>query len=676
MSTTVGRKKDDGYRLKKHVKIGSSVPIGDKTIAPGVSHLTVIRPQMQKGPLWFRIAPTLDKDNLQQFMPVCYTDDPALDNVTDWVRAMPAARYMGVEGGERATCLLHAPNNESYDPWKVNPYYLLYRYAKRAHDNVKSKENANWQPQWNGVIHGKEAGLKNPDVLYMLLGYVYENGKDRYFKENGVPLGLGENDGTILIQLTKSGGEAVVTQAVDANPNFQQGVADHDTSDPAAVLAAYNDYFEKAHKYGDVTSLKTGRICCVHDPELFPVDQLVPTKAPKIGISTNKKGGGKKEEFSHYDAFFRKNYFYRRQEKFSVDLSEHEEKIKKRIQFLSELLYVPSHEELALWIAFAFKPVGKLLTLAWADNPEFMTDDVRKVLGAARVVAVSGSKKSRAKADVTAPPQEELAADDEVTGSPVTDDDENEDDLPPLPPDADEIDDEEGDATPPESPETDDEVAEDPATDDVPPEPEAEAPAADEEAAAEDADPEDDETLDDPDAGDDDTALPEGGPDADDDDEESDEVLPPLEDDDDDGEPDAAADESTEEAPLPDDDDAGSDQRPRTAASKPATKPRTAPAAQVETQPEEETGPPVTKARPASPKPAAATRPAVPAAKPAVAQASKPAAAAAPKSYYKGAANGVTPAATPADPATQKRIQAKDSANTSAKARSAARTAK
>ena len=55
------------------------------------------------------------------------------------------------------------------------------------------------------------------------------------------------------------------------------------------------------------------------------------------------------------------------------------------------LLRIAPHEQQALWIARAFKGLPRLITFAWGENPEFMTEEVKAVLAARVQATVPGS---------------------------------------------------------------------------------------------------------------------------------------------------------------------------------------------------------------------------------------------------------------------------------------------
>lgn len=371
MAKTKESRRTFDYRNRDHGGRGSSSMPGDYTLIPGVTGIQVVRMQGAKGPMWIRIFPTLRSDDPKKFEPIRYSTDP--QDFTQWMLRVPAARYCGVEGGQRFTAFLHMPSTDSsYDPWQVNPYHVLYGSARRAFKRGRFSESRRWNPDWNSIVNGRDAGLRSPDALCVAQGLVYENGQDKYFKQNGIALGEGTQDGTIIIQMTKSAGEALFNALELPNEKWNGA----------------GDDWENAYKYGDIIAPKQGRFVCIHDPDAFPKEEILPSKKPRVGRAKDRNA---KKDFTSYSVIIRKTYESRGQ-KVSPSLADKTDMLRKRIRFWPDVLRIPSHEELAAWIAHGFKPVPKLLIFAWQDHPEFLTDEVSGILNARKVASVDGLK--------------------------------------------------------------------------------------------------------------------------------------------------------------------------------------------------------------------------------------------------------------------------------------------
>jgi hypothetical protein len=220
-------------------------------------------------------------------------------------------------------------------------------------------------------MNGPKKAFNAPTKLYYIQGLIYESDEDLFIKQNGMPKGVGKDDLPQIIQLSKSAGDALVKKLNKLAPDYT-GSTDVDNQ-------------HQLYMYGDIVNLEAGMFLTVFNPDVHKnvsdYDEELESESSSNDDGFQSWGVALNPEFTYMS----------RKELISVpgDLTEHADIIKRRIVPWDDLLYFPADEEIALWMAQAFRSMPDLLQFGWADNPEFFTDEVHGVLASRTQVSTA-----------------------------------------------------------------------------------------------------------------------------------------------------------------------------------------------------------------------------------------------------------------------------------------------
>ena len=517
----------DTYSNEAHGMGDSSLPMNDHTINTRTCKVNLIRPNAKKGPMIFRPWPALD-----------YADPSQLERgrisakstgLGHFIRRQAAAVFAGRSDGvcEKHTWLLYDPSATEEEK-KNNPYDVLYWKCWRAEDSGKFASGKSWDAEWNKILKGSQkdggtgADLSRPTGLYFMQGELYANGDKDYLSDRDLPLGAAQNDDLVVVQLSQGAGMNLFKLFSQERKEFD---GDEDTN--PAIRYRLGDPCGIPQKDG---SVKGGWFLHIWHPGKFKA--FKPAK-PAFSSWNGEITAGKQG----YEIYGSKEM--------PVDgkvigpsLSvERAEVVKNKWQYWTPsddgsqqgLLYIPSQDEQCLLVAKCFRTMPGMIQQAWADHPEFFTDDVKAVLRNRTQVVIPNNepideepapKPGKTRKDPTVeeidPDTDEFvdedAPEDEVEDEVVDDDveagteDEPEDGSEDEPEDGDPAEDAESDEFAEDEPEEGtDEVDDEPAPDEEPDDGDeyptdedpsaefavdAEAESVDEDAASDDFDPE------------------------------------------------------------------------------------------------------------------------------------------------------------------------------------------
>ena len=354
---------------------GSRVPPGDFTIVDNPPPIHVIRPQWNGPvPLTFRATPMYNREEARQAKldgesPTIV--DHGRDSATptgwsDWVRyGVPVASFVGKD--EKITFITYDPRDikrHGYNP-RTNPYNQLYwglYNANKAQEALVGGKDV-FTKYWPGLqdrsnFKTSAFGGKPGDTMNFYQGLVFEYCEKRggQFEvhtpcADGAPLGANKNDPTPVIQIKNTGATALDT-ALDV-----QGVDDPVSLTDGPFMSFFNPQGPQAEFFEDFD----------------------------LGAMEGK------EERGGWRAFVSNEFTYTRKRKshtVSNDITEYEDKILENITWWDNVLRFPSHEEICVWLAKAFRSMPNLLRYTWKDSPEFFTDDVEGILVSRKVVSI------------------------------------------------------------------------------------------------------------------------------------------------------------------------------------------------------------------------------------------------------------------------------------------------
>lgn len=374
------------YDNRSHGRRESSTPPDDKTINQTLTRVNVIRPKWAGNPLTFRAFPALDPTKtVPTPLPGRMGIEPR--EVNEFMVRVPIASYVGLntQGSEKSTFIL-------YEPWLSdekrldNPYRVFYFACKDAHKAGQFGNGRSWDGRWNPLMigaRGRGPEIGNPSARWYVQGYVLANDEKDYVAERDVPMGLGDDDDTVLIQLSSSAGDGLLDLLSTQRPPAKiPNNVDPDTH-PWRFLT-YGDPTGVPNEDG--TKLSKGVFMTVFNPNRV-----------KTITQHTSWDGTIKESGQGYEAAISRQWTSSNKKVLSADMDDAAlAKAKEAWQFWFDdpatgqkgLLRVPSMEEQCLMIAKGYKDIPELLEFAWSDHPEFMTSDVQAVLKARRSALV------------------------------------------------------------------------------------------------------------------------------------------------------------------------------------------------------------------------------------------------------------------------------------------------
>lgn len=363
---STGRRKLNAYNPQRDLAAPSQGMTGDYTLtrnSPFKKRL--VRAKVGRSGCIFRAFPTLDESG--EFVPWRY--GAGLAEFSDWHRRYDGINYVGDEGHE-ITCLLYDAGTPSQEQER-NPFNVMLR-ALRSGDKAGKLPDSRMTRYTSS---GSKKAIKPATSMYFYQGLMYVNDeKLLYNAQQGGPQGLGADEATQIIRLTKSAGSALVDRLEELAPD---GVNQTDLA--------------KRFASGDPLRLKFGRLIHVYNP--VATGEVPEPKNQGFGQSFNVKLYPKLD--------------YGR-ETLSPKLEAYADRVKQLVIPWDEVIYVPTTEELCEWLVRAFPSLPTMFDYVWADYPEYLNvEGVRKILRGTTSASVPASRPA-APAPVVAPPQQRL----------------------------------------------------------------------------------------------------------------------------------------------------------------------------------------------------------------------------------------------------------------------------
>lgn len=392
MVKKLGSRKRADYDSQVHGGRSSLIPDDDCSINTKVAAVRLIRPNWHKGPLIFRVMPCLSYEEVSELVQGRSGREPS--QYEHFFVRCDMASYVGINNAKPRSWILYPPYADE-ETKNNNPYRVFYNAIKRAYDNGEFGNGCAWDGKWNKLMKGKKdegAEIERWKAQYFAFAAVYANGDKTYVDaEHPAPLGLGAKDELCIVQMRGTAGEGMRDLFNQEKEEYDDAKAEKDFSEP--------------FYWGDPTGIpnpKTGGV----DGGLF-----VKIFNPKISkITTDLKvrkymasawDGKIKINQGYEAAIYNKlplngQWYYPSLTKAEAEL--HRSKL--RFWFDSDsgpkhlqkgLLRIEPNEVQALWVAQAFKDVPQLVSWAFSEHDEYMTEDVKGVLRS-RVSAVVPGK--------------------------------------------------------------------------------------------------------------------------------------------------------------------------------------------------------------------------------------------------------------------------------------------
>lgn len=374
-------REDDDFSFADNSMPSNRVPKGDMTIKKDAPKLDMVRPAWNgKTGTTIRPLPCFDVHNTEEDVLLPARRSAKEDDMSDWIRGYPAAKYVGLE--DKFTFLLYDPRAERRGEYSraSNPYVIFQRAIEDANSSgeamIGSRDvmTAKWAPLTNH--RSQKFAIKRPDYLYFMQALVYQHDGE-ILLSGGLPKGLGDNDAPQVLELSKSAVNTMMALLRQQN----EGVFDDD--DMSQFV------------YPDVCSLSDGFYITFYNPEKHMVsrndkDASEPEEEEEEEMELGEDGGEEADNKQQarrggWECMISDTFRFQTErgwKKPKRDLTAKADLIMDRIYWWQNVLHVPCHEELARLVASAFRGMPDLLYYAWQHNSEFFTDEVKGVLKA------------------------------------------------------------------------------------------------------------------------------------------------------------------------------------------------------------------------------------------------------------------------------------------------------
>lgn len=361
----------------------SSAPPDDKTLDPRcVLPFKLVRPQYTKGPLVFRPVPARDYDNINNL--AGGRESAAQRHYSHFMFPVAIAKYFGAEDNNKFTFLLFQPGDEVAR--RNEPYTNFYWSCYRANKEGVFAGGRSWDARWNQLMvgsSGKGACITRPNRAIFMQGFVYGNGEEEYLG-GGREFALGEaaDEPMCVLQLPASADSLfhifdTPAESFDGNPDVNFNLPYH-FGDPVGT-------FDAATR-----TVEGGYFVCCFNPKVTKLQPRNAANPKSPWLVTSWDGQLDPKKVAGYEFAISRSLVVGGQKiKPSLDNRQVERVVKSSFFWTPSgdnagILHFPSNEEKCAMIAQAFKSVPKLLEFAWFDRPEYLTPEVRKILGNSR----------------------------------------------------------------------------------------------------------------------------------------------------------------------------------------------------------------------------------------------------------------------------------------------------
>ena len=389
----------------------SSVPVQSNNMLGGIRfflpsvNVNYITPDWDRtnNPTVVKIVPAIDTvKGKKRFLDYRY--DEGQTGFEGWYAPLPCATYIGTTENKQSF-VLYDPFDEDYDS-SSNPYIFMYSTIKRL-----SKTKQTLKSSYRGQVRTEEFVALFPNTVnrdsvafspankrLTFLNVIPLCHRDKIeYTDQGRLRGCNSGDTPMVMSITGgAAGSMLKTLCVEKEDGGNE--------------------FMDMYAYGDVTNLKTGSWAMIHHTGKFSPHNYTEAGAKAMmqggndfntfeDVDASSVNASKKEGFDSFNVAFLDPVIMatgnsRKPLKYSVSklISPNEAAILENYRPLSEYFFVPSHEEIAKYLAVAFKDSPYLLEIGLSDSGYF-TDEVKGMLGNRTQIARRGA----------ATPQEEYA---------------------------------------------------------------------------------------------------------------------------------------------------------------------------------------------------------------------------------------------------------------------------
>jgi hypothetical protein len=340
--------------MTEHGKSDVMARHGNHLLKPGAASLW--QPAYDQGPMTVRIHPGKNPEhdgsdpNVPYFDPYRFPGTDLRDpyGFGDFIRCYPAVRAMG---DPPVTFIYHNSADENAGDKQMTPPWVLYRAIDRA--VASGNDRQGWAALLRGG-RGRGAQLPRPTEIYLVQCSIMMF-KDRVYNP---PKGFGAEDGTIVLELGRSAGKALLNELQREVENYQGNPDD----------------FEARYANGDPVSLALGRFVTFYT--LKQGDPRMQAAASSGGaawsspVQTVTDANGKVP--LGYGCFMEPTFNGQ-----AAALSHQEAAVRQQVRPWDDLLNFPSPQRQAELLADKFP--AEIIEYAWRDqHPEWIPDEVAR----------------------------------------------------------------------------------------------------------------------------------------------------------------------------------------------------------------------------------------------------------------------------------------------------------
>jgi len=337
------------YSMKDHGQ-GTTENYGNMILRPGIGNIR--RPSWDKTETVLRILPCLSHDR-SNWEPYRYS--LAARDFGDWIRVYPAVRSFGENGG--VTFLLaDTALDPNYDVHR-NPCVILRDAVQKA---IKNKQE---RPGWASLIQGssnRAAPLGRHSDVYICRAAIFRLKDEDKATAEKAPLGLGNNDLPMFLEMSDSAGRALIDLLEVRNDNYQ-------------VPTDGDIDFDQAYECGDVVSLDKGGFVHFYqdgyDPRQKQAQQQASSGPRTIAVGSNRGGSRQNEPAKRFCCFVDKVW-----NNYSANLDDPalEDMIRRKDRPWEDCLSFMDHATQARVLQERDTFPADLFLYAWQDHKEWI----------------------------------------------------------------------------------------------------------------------------------------------------------------------------------------------------------------------------------------------------------------------------------------------------------------
>lgn len=369
----------------------------------------------------FRPLPTLKEGTLN---PLASRYSTASRDFTRWFIELPVVSYFG-EDESSVSCVLYDPAAQAlgeYDPNTDNPYVVLRERLRRM-----SAANRDSFPNYDRVMRM----FRPVQMCGFLQALVLSIGDKRYVAE-GSPYGLQADDEMPVVILTPSSKYKLLQLLDETN----DGVSDGESGN-----------YEKLMRYGEVVHPKYGRFVWLTRESLKSggesndVDSSSWTGSGDRSGRRGRRSGQDSRQGEAYEVTISDRISPSAKPSLASISKEDWRVVAPKIKDWSDIIFLPSTEELCAMLVRAAPRYGYVFKYGWSGMSQFLTGEVKGLLAKAKSVAMPVSTDDFSEAidpEDDAVVSDTLRQADELFGGQEWDDDD--DDSSPIAEDSDDAD--------------------------------------------------------------------------------------------------------------------------------------------------------------------------------------------------------------------------------------------